>query len=100
MFKMFNTKKFGNFKNQNSEKKLKSVKDVNQALNAEKEKAQKNAFNMLKWDIRNFININSYLSPEETAKKFCEKWAGYKKDYGEEKIEDLVLEGSWRYAER
>jgi inosine/xanthosine triphosphate pyrophosphatase family protein len=97
---MFNNKKGSNFQNQNIGNKLKIVKKANQSGNAEKEDAQKNAFNILNWDIRNFKGVNPELSPEETAKKFCEKWAGYKKEYGEGKIEELILEGSWRNAER
>ena len=54
----------------------------------------------LAYDIKMFIRVNPDLTPKETAQKLCREWAGYRKEYGEERIEEFVIGGSWRTAER
>lgn len=55
---------------------------------------------LLMYDIRNFIKVHPGLTPTQTVDEFCHKWVGYNKDYGEAKIEEIVLSGSWANVER
>jgi hypothetical protein len=85
---------------QNSGKNVSSVKDAVRCRNGKSEEDEINAMNILKWDIRNFISINEGLDSYETAKLFYNKWQGYKKDYGEERIQEIIEAGTWRQASR
>jgi hypothetical protein len=55
---------------------------------------------ILLWDIRNFVESNDEMMVPDMGREFCNKWAGYKKDYGESRIQEIIETGTWRQAGR
>ena len=54
----------------------------------------------LRYDIRKFIESSPVMTSSETAKAICCKWQGYRQDYGEKEIEEIVNSRIWVRAER
>ena len=59
-----------------------------------------NALKRLRYDIRKFIESSPVMTPSETAKAICSHWQGYRQDYGEKEIEEIVQSRIWVRAER